>query len=636
LRDRRIGAAKLVLGGGTPPGVLTKAALGLFVMTLLSVSFPEPVRSEEAPGVYEIEPIVVTGGRTVSDPGRSNRSVETVTRERIESLPVHSPSGILEYVPGVDLRRRGPLGVQADVSIRGASFEQTLVLVDGFKVSDPQTGHHDLDLPLTLDDIERVEILKGNASSLYGPNALGGVVNFITRRPSGKSARLRGTAGEFGFLEAGASLTLPAGRTANRVSALLRQSDGYRPNTDFHIATASYSGALSMETADVRLLLGYTDKEFGANGFYTDRYPGQWEETETSLLRLSADSGGESFTISPALYWRRHRDRFLLDRADPSFFENRHTTDVYGAELHTLGSSRWGTTALGVEIGGEEITSSSLGDHGRTRGGLYGEHRIEVNDRLSAALEAFAYYYSDWGWEVWPGLNAGFRLGESARLFASAGKSFRVPTYTELYYTSPANVGNPDLVPETVWSWEVGASWAAGPFSAEAALFLRDGEDLIDWTRPDEESPWQVRNVSTVASSGFELGASYRPLLPGVDTFIRGLRAGYTFLDSDRERSGFESKYLLDHLRHQVVADVEHSFLFGTSISWIGRWEERLDGESHVLLDGRLFRRIGGFLIFLEARNILDTEYTEIAGVPMPGRWVAAGVKLDLPAGDTR
>ena len=605
-------------------------------MTLLPVSFTEPGRSEEKPEVYEVEPIVVTGGRTVSDPRRNNRSVAAVTREKIESLPVHSPSGILKYVPGVDLRRRGPLGVQGDVSIRGASFEQTLVLVDGFKVSDPQTGHHDLDLPLTLDDIEQVEILKGNASSLYGPNALGGVVNFITRRPSGKGARLRGTAGEFGLLEAGASLTLPAGRTENRVSALLRQSEGYRPNTDFHIATASYSGALSMETADVRLRLGYTDKEFGANGFYTDRYPGQWEETETSFLGLSADTGGEDFTISPALYWRRHRDRFLLDRADPSFFENRHTSDVYGAELHTLGASRWGTTALGVEIGGEEITSASLGDHRRVRGGLYGEHRVEVNDRLSAAIEAFAYYYSDWGWEVWPGLNAGCRLGDSARLFASAGKSFRVPTYTELYYTSPANVGNPDLVPETVWSWEAGASWSAGPFSAEAALFRRDGENLIDWTRQDEESPWQVRNVASVASGGFELGFSYQPPLREAGALLRSVEAGYTFLDSNRSRSEFESKYLLDHLRHQVVAGVGHGFLLGTTMNWTGRWQERLDGESHFLLDGRLFRRVGNFLIFLEARNILDTEYTEVGNIPMPGRWVAAGVKLDLPVGDAR
>jgi len=600
------------------------------------VPVPPGARAEEQRGAYEVEPIVVTAGRTVTDPGESNRSVDIVTREEIDSLPVHSLPGILEYVPGVDSRRRGPFGVQSDVSIRGAPFEQTVVLIDGIKVSDPQTGHHDLDLPLTLDDVERVEVLKGNASSLYGPNAVGGAVNYVTSRPSGRNVRLRGTGGAFGFREAGASLSLPAGSTASRISAAFSQSDGYRHNTDFDTATASYSGLLGTDAADFRLLLGYSDKEFGANDFYTDRFPDQWEETKTTLLSLSADGGGESFTLSPVLSWRRHRDRFLLDRKEPSFFENRHTTDVYAFELHGLASSRWGRTAIGAEIGSEEIESSGLGDHRRTRGGIYGEHRMGWKGKLSAALEAFAYYYSDWEWEVWPGFNAGWKTGERTRLFASAGRSFRVPTYTELHYTSPANVGNPELEPEKVWSYEIGGAWERSGLSATVAFFRRNGENLIDWVRPEVDSPWTALNISSVTSDGLEAAFTFRPANPGALHILRSFSAAYTFLDSDRNTENFESKYLLDHLRHQVVVGVEHGLFLGARQTWIGRWEERLDDEGYVLLDTRLDLRTGRFVWFLDVKNIFDADYTETGGVPMPGRWVAAGLRIDVTPGGGR
>lgn len=602
-------------------------------LALFTVSLPPEARTEERLETYEIVPIAVTAGRTLTGPEESNRSIDVVTREEIEGLPVHSLPGILEYVPGVDNRRRGPFGVQSDVSIRGAPFEQTVVLIDGIKVSDPQTGHHDLDLPLALDDVERVEVLKGNASSLYGPNAVGGAVNYVTSRPSAARARLRATGGAFGFREAGASFSLPAGSTASRATAAFRQSDGYRHNTGFDSATVSYSGLLGTDAADFRLLLGYSDKEFGANDFYTDKFPDQWEHTETTLLTLGAEGGGESFTVSPVLSWRRHRDRFLLDRKEPSFFENRHTTDVYSFELHGIASSRWGRTAVGAEIGSEEIESTGLGDHRRTRGGVYGEHRVAWKGVLSAAIEAFAYRYSDWEWEIWPGFNAGWKSGERTRLFASAGRSFRVPTYTELHYASPANVGNIELEPEKVWSYEIGGAWEGGGMSATVAFFRRNGENLIDWVRPDVDSPWTALNISSVTSDGLEAAFTFRPKDPGALSFLRRVSAAYTLLDSDRNTGSFESKYLLDHLRHQAVVDVEHGFFLGARQTWIGRWEERLDDESYLLLDTRLDRRTGRFVWFLDVRNIFDTEYTETGGVPMPGRWVAAGLRIDVTPG---
>lgn len=612
-------------------GVRRPAAGAIFALVVSAfISVPSAFGGDDQ--VYAVEPITVTAGRTLSAGERANRSITVIEGGAIEEAPVRDPAGILEYVPGVDSRRRGPLGVQSDISIRGASFEETLVLIDGMKVGDPQTGHHNFDLPVTLFDLERIEVLKGEGSSIFGPGAFGGAVNFVTRRPEGKSAHLNLSAGEFGLLEAGASLSLPAGITTSRLSALRRESSGYRRNTDFDISTVSLSSAVAGDVVDARFLLGWTDKKFGANDFYTDRFPDQWEETETLFLSARGEGGGDFFTITPVLYWRQHRDRFLLDRHNPSFYENRHETDVYGTELHTFFTSLLGSTAIGMEFGREEVDSDSLGDHDRSRGGLYGEHRVSWGSHFSLGAEAFAYHYSDWGWEVWPGLNAGLRFNESTRLFASAGRSFRVPTYTELFYESPANMGNPELEPEEAQSFETGIEWTGGEFSAGAALFRREGENLIDWVRDEPDSPWTAMNVAQVDTRGLEAQFRFVPEGRGKDGFWKKIEIGYTFLDSNRKTGGDrESKYLLEHLKHQFVAVAGHRLFAGARQTWFGRYEERAGSGGYFLLDTRLELRTGRLIWYLDGKNLLDSEYSETGGVPMPGRWIGGGVRLDFP-----
>jgi len=604
-------------------------AAALFIAALLMST---PAYADEA-HTYEAEEIIVTASRFPSTFSALTRSVTVIRREEIESAPVYSVADLLDYALGVDARQRGLHGVQADVSMRGGTFEQTLILIDGVKVSDPQTGHHNLDLALTLHDIERIEILKGHGSRLYGPNAFGGVINIITKKGRSRGATMRATVGEHAFAEGSASLAYPVGRTGHRLSLAWQASDGYREDTEFAITTLSYGASLPLGPGGVEVSFGYADRKFGANSFYSDAFPDEWERTKTLSLGVKGEVRGGRVTFSPSVSWRRHKDDFILDRARPDWYRNRHTTDVYSVELQSAVHTALGASALGGEVGREAIRSSNLGDHGRTRSGLFVEHHIEPGGRFALAFGAFAYHYSGTGWKLWPGLDIGVPLAEKVRLYGSVGRAFRVPTYTELYYHDPANKGNPRLKPEEAWSYEAGFAWAEGAYAGEVSLFRRDGRNLIDYVRDTSNAPWEAHNITSVTTNGAEVSAGLFPgaLIPGFPVYR--LRLGYAFLDSDKETPSYaQSKYVLNHLRHQVLLDLAHRLPFGFAQTWKLRYEARLGDGSHVVVDTRIFRRIRMLTAFVEATNLFDAAYRDIGSIPMPGRWIRAGVMVNWGA----
>jgi iron complex outermembrane receptor protein len=574
-----------------------------------------------------LEPIAVTAGRGAAVPAGGTR-VTVIGREEIARLPVSSVADAIALIAGADVRQRGPDGVQADLSLRGGTFEQTLVLVNGVKVSDPQTGHHALDLPFGLGDIERIEVLRGPGSRVWGPNAFTGAVNIVTRASAGRSLAAQAQGGAHGSAAGNVELAADAGGFAGRLGLSGSRSDGYRHNTDYEIGSASLGGVVPLGLLGLDVLAGHTEKDFGANGFYSDRYPNQREDTATTFVSLGEDFAGDTFIVSPRLSWRQHRDHYVLDFRTPSLYENRHRTDTLGAELQATLDAAAGVTTFGAEWALERIDSSSLGDHDRSRAGLFGNHRLALGRRASLAAGAFASFHSDWGWEVWPGADVTVDLGAGARLLASVDKSYRVPTYTELYYTSPASVGNPDLVPEEAWTWEAGADWHRGGHRLSAAFFRREGTNLIDWVRADASQPWQVMNVAAVRTDGVELGWEWLPQGSAAGAVLHRLRAGYAYLDTDRDTQGLASRYLLDYLRHQVVLELGHRLGGRLSQSWRVSWEDRLNGEEYLLVDTRIRWPLTRGELFLDVTNLLDASYAFIPGVPQPGRWVTVGARL--------
>jgi len=578
---------------------------------------------EEEIKEYRINPgIIVTASRIPTSFEHVNRTIEVIDKSQIEQLPASDIQELLETVAGVDIRQQGPQGVQADVSIRGATFEQTLILLDGVKINDPQTGHHNMNLPIDIKEIERIEVLKGPGSRLYGPNAFGGASNIITTKPEDKkSTSLQTHYGEDQTYDGVVSTSLPTGALKNRITVSAHGSDGYRPNTEFRNLNGSYRGDLSFGANNLRMNFGYTDKEFGANQFYGSTSELQWEETKTTFASSAFDFNNENMLVSPKVFWRRHKDHYIWNRERPSLYENFHTTNIYGLEMQMTTLFKFGEIAFGGELSREEITSNNLGEHGRSKAGLFLENKKEWLPKLNVSVGASAFYYSDWGWQVWPGFDAGFSLSPKQKVYLSYGQAFRVPTYTELFYTDPRNRGNSNLEAETNWSWELGYRFTGQRMKVDLAFFRRQNENLIDcvWTEPD--SMWQAQNITELVTDGFEAGFRLFLSFAGLKSF----RVNYTYLNSDKDVGSLTSKYTINHLKHQLVSTIDYDILPGTiSQNWVVRYEDRLEFDNQLLLDTRLIWR------FEQFSNILNETYQEFLLFQMPGRKFKMGLRYDL------
>ena len=579
---------------------------------------------------YQLNDIIVTASRIPTTFSELTRSVIVIGPEEIKDAPVNSVQGLLQYAAGVDMQQRGVDGIQGDVSIRGGSYEETLIMIDGVSVNDPQTGHHNLNLPVTLDDIQRIEILKGPGSSVYGANAFSGIINIITKKAGGESLSLKTSGGQNGYYDGLIHASLPLGILNNHISFSRQKSDGYMHNTEFDITDFTYGSSITSGSSNVNLLFGYNDKKFGANSFYSIYFPNQREHTTTKLLNINGSFGSQSFLISPKIYWRHNDDNYILDYTDPSFYENNHHTDVYGAEVQASVATNIGITSFGGEYNTDKIVSNNLGNHSRVKKGIFAEQKISPLYNFTIITDAYAYDYSDIGWKLWPGINLGYNIIKNVRLFGSVGEAFRIPSYTELYYSSPASVGNSNLRTEETVDYEVGLNTLHQAYNTRVSIFYKEGKNLIDWVRSSDNQPWAAHNIANINTAGAEIDLEVNPAAFINNFPIYKASIDYTYLNSNRTANEFQSQYLLQYLRHQLIMNIENNWWAGIQQSWELRYESRVNAADNFIVDTQLFRRFNQWEIFLKATNLFNKSYYEVSGVPLPGRWITAGIKLKI------
>jgi vitamin B12 transporter len=579
---------------------------------------------------YQLDEVVVTASRIPLNYSELTRSVVIIDTNEIKQAPVSSLQDLLKYVSGIELKRRGVDGVQGDVSIRGGSSEETLIMIDGVKVSDPQTAHHNLNIPLSLDDVERIEILKGQGSHIFGPDAFGGVINIITKKGNERLLSLESTGGQNSYYDGRISLSYPLGILSNHISASRQKSDGYIHDSDFKITNFAYNSSLKLNFGALNLLFGYNDKKFGANTFYTDIFPNQWEHTTTKFLNFSGDLVSDKIRISPKIYWRRNDDDYLLDYTNPTFYENIHQSNTYGAELQTSIVTNAGTIAIGGEYVEDKLTSTNLGNHRRYKKGAFAEYNFSPVQNLTAVLGGFEYNYSDIGWKLWPGIDLAYRLSEKLRLHGSIGKAFRIPTYTELFYKSPTILGNPDLKPEETLNYETGINYTSTKVNAEVNIFRNEGKNIIDYSRMPDSLIWTARNIAEVNTTGFEINVGINPSSFIEDFPIVNINMGYTYINSDKKTAEYNSLYVIDYLRDQVTLNINDKLWFGIIQSVNLRYENRVNFEDNFTVDTKITKTFNNLEIFLIATNLFNKTYHEIGGVPLPGRWLKAGAKLNI------
>lgn len=563
------------------------------------------------------EQVVVTGSIAPATLGAVGRSVTVLTADDLRGLPIRSVSDALRLVPGLWVRERGPFGSQTDFSLRGAGFGQVLVLVDGVRLNDVQSGHHNGDLPLTLDDIERIEVLGGAGASLYGADAVGGIIHIVTRQGAAVAPSARVAAGQHGLVQVEGRTPLSKSGVLRSLSGAFERADGFQPVRDFQHAQVRLAARLG-RTA---LTVAHLDKDFGAAGYYGPAPSREW----TTQTLVSADGLWQvrpGRRLQHTAWYRTHGDRFVYDSTAAAAVPNTHRTHSAGGTL------RWYerlTPRLHVSAGGEAavdvLRSSALGDRNEARGSAFVEVEA-VTGRVRWYPGLRLDTYSTFGQAWSPSLAMAWQARPTLKLRAAAGRAFRVPSFTERYYVDPVHQAAASLRPERGWTGEAGLDWfPGGRWTASVTGFARREDDVIDWVRPTAQDRWETANIRRVSTRGVEAGLRGR-----VAAFAVG--AQYAWTDVETDRIAGLSKYVLDHARHGLAADV--AVPVGRRASVSARVERRVpvSRPSYTLVDLRAQRQWGRVTFFAEAANLFDTRYVEVAGVPMPGRWLRGGIEF--------
>jgi vitamin B12 transporter len=574
-----------------------------------------------------LENVVIHGNRIQPTFDETAASVIVISAADIQQAPAQSVADLLHYYAGIDIRQRGANGVQADAGIRGSTFDQVLILINGVKISDAQTGHHSLNLPVDIDNVERIEVLKGPAARIFGQNAFAGAINIITKNPDDNFIKVQAQAGAYGLGGLRLAASLGGEKVKQYFSASRDFSEGYQYNTDYSISNLFYQSEIKTKKGKVNVLGGLTDRSFGANGFYASPdFKDQYEAVQTSLVAISLQTrSSEKVTVNHRLYWRRNQDEYLFIRNDPGYFRNFHINNTVGYETNVTLMNKKGITGLGLDVNQLWLVSTNLGDRERTVATFFVEHRFESkNQKLSATPGVQLNYYSDFGTNVFPGLDIGYALSDKVMLYGNTGYTYRVPTYTDLYYRDPANVGNPNLLPEYAISYEGGFRLVnAVPFQIQGAYFVRNGKRIIDWTKAVSTDPWQPDNLIDVNMSGVEVSLAWRPQdVP----LISKAEVGYTHIDAAKATDLGFSRYALENLSNQFVANVALKYSARMIHAVNFRYSDRVNLPAYSVVDTRLTWQGTSLGLFADVTNIFDVTYKETNLVTMPGRWFKMGV----------
>lgn len=574
-------------------------------------------------GESEISEVFIHGKFLDLPVTKVSENITVINREEIRSSPATSVEEVLAQITGFDIRRRGGNGVQADISLRGSSFEQVLILVNGVRMNDSQTGHNSMSVPFDLASVERIEVIKGPAARRFGQNAYAGVINIVTKPAAEDTATVSASGGDFGTYSLGLGTHMSTEKVAHFVQLNSSSSEGYRYNTDYKINNIFYQNQFRVASANVRFQAGIQEKKFGANGFYaTAAATDQYEETQASVVSLSADRKWDSWTFNSNIYWRRGQDIYEYVRGRPELYRNIHIGNNIGGEINTTLNSALGRTGLGVEIRKEFLASNNLGRRERFITQLFLEHHFSFfDDRMDIAPGISWSAYDREGNFLYPGVDVGYNLSPNHKIYGNAAKVSRIPTFTDLYYLSKTEAGNPFLQPEHAFSAEVGYRYHRNGLELKASGFLRDTDNSIDWVKASENELWRAENIGSIYTQGIEL-----ELRQQLNSFVQSWSLGYTFLDSRAEKlENLWSRYIMENLKHQVVAKMENKLYKELSAQWVYRYNERVTTGSYHLLDLKLNWQYNDLQLFLLINNLTSTRYTETFGVPMPGRWFQLG-----------
>ena len=587
-------------------------------LLLLPVSHPVPAQSSWPPA----ETMVVVGTSTPVPLAESNSTVLVIPLQQ-NQLNGETPLDLLRNDSSIFLEQRGAGGAQSDLVLRGGSFAQTLVLVNGFRINDSQTAHHNLDLPIPIEAMDQIQVLHGAGSTLHGEDALDGVVDFLTAAPSSGSMLLRAGAGSFGQNEQALMAGGVLGSVSGRITGDRNFSTGFMNDRDYRNEDASTEGWAGSRLGVTDLLFATSDRSFGASQFYGPF--NSWERTKSWFASVRQELG--SRTVATFAY-RRHTDEFVLIRTNPAIYENNHVDPSWQSSLRRTQTFSAGSALLfGLEADGDSIRSNNLGTHARNRGAGYADVDLHPGHHpWTASAGLREEVFSGGNSALSPHLAASWRPSDALKLRASGGYGFRIPTYTDLYYSDPATKGNPNLKAESAWSGDAGADWEPSSHLAlSTTAFYSRQHNAIDYVRVSPAAKWQAVNLNGLRFAGVESSLAWRI------TNNASVRIAWTGLfGAQNALHGLQSEYVFNYPKQNLHASWTWALPHTISITNSVQIAQRYQRTAYPVWDVAAVRERGWIRPYLRFQNFSNTGYEEIEGVAMPGRSVVGGISIWL------
>lgn len=583
--------------------------------------------------------------------------VTTITREEIGRLRPQSIQDLLSYAASVDIQTRGSHGVQADVSIRGGSFDQSAILLNGINISNPQTGHYSFDIPINISDIERIEILHSPSAIVYGASAFSGGINIITKKNIDNELSAKVEGGSYGLFAGEIGGAYRIKNVDNRLSMGYKQSDGYIENSDYRIFNLLYGSRVNLKENKIDIQLGYNKKNYGANTFYSAAYPNQYDNTSSVLASVKGEFGSK-LKFLPSVYWNRHYDRFELIKNSGK--SNNHRSDVLGSNLNMQYHSKLGLTNFGLELRNESILSnvlgimmsSPIGDYTKSDSRLNLSYMLQHNIKykgftLAMGVLGFENTAFKQAFKLYPSLSVDYKINNNINVFSSYSQSSRLPTFTDLYYTTKTHIGNTDLKQEESESVELGSKYRNRYFLSYVSGFWLGGKNMIDWVKKNPDDKWESKNITQISKFGLEVGVKLflNEMISSLK-YPTTLKIDYSRIHQEVIKNEYISNYALNYLRDKLTAQLYlplYKDKLSTTVSF--RYQKRMgqylkyedlkpaqkeDYPAFTTMDISINYNLKNFNIYCNMNNIYNTKYFDLGNIPQAGFWLIGGVSINL------
>ena len=554
-----------------------------------------------------------------------------IDADKIKSIPGTSIAEILEYVLGLNIKRQGASDVLANISTFGGTGEQTLILVDGLKVSNQQTLHHDLDLPINIDDIKQIEIDRNAAAREYGTGAISGIINIVTKNGSERSSYLATEFGDYSLLNGNLMVNIPIGKSFHNLSFTSLSSSGYKTNTDFLKNTFYYKYSLQDGKTSTNFSFGYLTRGSGVFNHLSnvEEYNNQYEKNSTKFFNSKILWDFGRIKLESNTHWFDHRDELAYDKNIGGWI-NYSNTEI-GANFNSIINYGRGTSRPGFAYNRETNSNTTVKEIKRDHYSLSFQQDFSLN-KWKINIGISGNYYDDFGFFAAPGYQLVYNINNNANIYHKYDHGFRLPSFYEMYADDYIYSGNSDLNGESINSYEYGMQLYGSAMTMTISQFYKNNQNVIDWfsVTSGNTKSWNSTNITDLLISGQNMRLELYPEIIKRLQFVNRFEVGYAYLNIEHNGQKDEYKNVSHFLQHQIIFGTQYSLPFGISRSWYIRYEQPATYDNRTIVDTQIHYQIWRIESTLNINNVFDVQYEDVEDVTLPGRWIRLGLRVNL------